>query len=62
MLRLDDGGLVLSATDITSYLACEHLFEQRRGVAFRERGRPRAADDPHGDLVKRRGAEVQVSR
>ena len=62
MLRLDDGGLVLSATDITSYLACEHLFEQRRGVAFRERPRPRPADDPHGDLVKRRGDEHEDSQ
>jgi uncharacterized protein len=61
MLRTADGRLVLSASDITSYLSCEHLFEQRRAAALRERARPRPADDPHADLVRRRGDEHEAS-
>lgn len=57
MLRLSDGTTVLSATDLTSHLACEHLFEQRRAIAHGERAKARPADDPHGDLVRRRGEE-----
>jgi uncharacterized protein len=57
MLRLDDASVVLSATDITDYLACDHLFEQRRAVAFGERSRPRPADDPHAALTREKGDE-----
>lgn len=57
MFLIDDGDLVLSATDLTGYLACEHLLEQRRAVALGERGRPRRAGDPHGELVAERGLE-----
>ena len=55
MYRLDDQQLVLSATDLTSYLACEHLIEQRRAVALRERARWARLEDPHGRLAKDRG-------
>ncbi len=57
MLRLPDDTTVLSATDLTSYLACEHLFEQRRAIAFGERGKPRPVDDPHAELIRYRGDE-----
>ena len=57
MIRLADDTLVLSATDVTSFLACDHLFEQRRAIAHGERAWPRRADDPHADLVRRRGDE-----
>jgi predicted RecB family nuclease len=59
MLRLPDDTLVLAAGDITSYLSCDHLFEQRRAVAFGERARPRPVDDPHADLVRRHGDEFE---
>src|SRR4051794_4685995 len=52
---LADGTLVLAATDLTNHLACEHLTQQRLAVARGERGRPRAADDPHADLIRKRG-------
>ena len=55
MYRLDDQQLVLSATDLTSYLACEHLIEQRRAVALGERSRWARLEDPHGQLAKDRG-------
>ena len=55
MFRLDDQQLVLSATDLTSYLACEHLIEQKRAVAGRERARWAKLEDPHGQLAKDRG-------
>src|SRR3954453_10931603 len=64
MFRLIDDTLVLSASDITSYLACDHLFEQRRAIAAEERSKPRPVDDPHAELVARRGedfAEEQLN-
>src|SRR5258705_7689948 len=57
MFLLDDGRPVLSATDLTSHLACEHLSQQRRAIALGERARPRPQEDPHAELVKRRGLE-----
>lgn len=55
MLRLDDGSLVLAATDLTNHLACPHLTQQRLAIARGERGKPRPADDPHADLIRARG-------
>jgi predicted RecB family nuclease len=47
--------LVLSASDLVNHLACEHLSSEQRRVALRLRGRPEARDDPHAELVRRRG-------
>ena len=55
MLRLDDGTLVLAATDLTNHLACGHLTQQRLAIARGQRGKPRPADDPHADLIRDRG-------
>lgn len=55
MLRLSDDTLVLAATDLSNHLACAHLTQQQLAIARRERGKPRAADDPHTDLIRRRG-------
>jgi predicted RecB family nuclease len=54
-MHLIDGTLVLSATDLTGFLACEHLTELDRAVA---EGRIPAAvrdDDPELELLRRRG-------
>jgi predicted RecB family nuclease len=62
---LSDGYLVLSPSDLTGYLACEHLTQQRLAIARRQRGRPRPADDPHAQLIRDRGDEherVQLER
>jgi predicted RecB family nuclease len=55
MFRLADQQLVLSATDLASYLACGHLIEQKRAVALGERAKWRKPADPHGELAKTRG-------
>src|ERR1700716_891492 len=50
-MHLIDGTLVLSATDLTGFLACEHLAELDRAVA---EGRIPAAvrdDDPELELL-----------
>ena len=55
MLALADGTLVLAATDLTNHLACAHLTQQRLGVVRGERSKPRPAEDPHAELVRKRG-------
>ena len=55
MQYLDDGAIVLAATDIAEFLACPHLAQQRLAIARGERGRPRPAEDPHADLIRTRG-------
>jgi predicted RecB family nuclease len=65
MLCLDDGTLVLAATDLTNHLACPHLTQQRLAIARGERGKPRPVDDPHADLIRDRGEvheQVQLKR
>lgn len=57
MLKLDDGSLVLAATDLTNHLACSHLTQQRLAIARGERGKARPVDDPHADLIRSRGEE-----
>ncbi len=55
MFRVALDELVLSATDLTSYLACGHLIEQKRSVALGERTRWRRPSDPHAELARTRG-------
>jgi uncharacterized protein len=55
MFSLDDGSLVLSATDLTNHLACAHLTQQRLAIARGERSRPKPVDDAHGDLIREHG-------
>lgn len=62
MLRLDDGSIVLAATDITNHLACRHLMQQRLAIVRGERGKPRPADDPHADLVRERGERHEAAQ
>src|SRR4051812_42082705 len=62
MQRLDDGSLVLFATDLTNHLACPHLSQQRRAIALSERTKPKPADDPHADLLHERGNEYEAEQ
>jgi predicted RecB family nuclease len=55
MLALADGTLVLAATDLTNYLACGHLTQQRLAIVRGERSKPRPADDAHAELIRERG-------
>lgn len=62
MLALADGTLVLAATDLTNYLACAHLTQQRLGIVRGERSKPRPADDPHADLIRERGERHEAEQ
>ncbi|MDO9354919.1 MAG: TM0106 family RecB-like putative nuclease [Solirubrobacteraceae bacterium] len=55
MLKLSDGQIVLSATDLTNHLACGHLTQQRLGVVRGERKRPQKSESAHADLLRERG-------
>ena len=54
MQRFDDR-LILSASDLTGYLECDHLTAQRIAIARGERARPRRRHDPHVELIQERG-------
>jgi uncharacterized protein len=60
VLLLDDGELVLAASDLNNYLACPHLTQQRLAIARRERAKPRPVDDPHAELIRERGDEYEA--
>jgi uncharacterized protein len=62
MQRLDDGSLVLFASDLTNHLACSHLSQQKRAIALGERAKPRPADDPHAELLQERGNEYEAEQ
>jgi predicted RecB family nuclease len=55
-MRLADGKPSFSPSDVTSYLACEHLTQLERQVALGRLVKPER-DDPEGELVKRKGLE-----
>jgi predicted RecB family nuclease len=55
MQQLDDSTLILSATDLTSHLACAHLVQQRRAAVESRRGSLPAGADPHAALIQARG-------
>lgn len=56
-MRLADGRLAFSATDLSRHLACSHLTTLRRAVALGQLERPTPYDDPRGDVLKQRGIE-----
>ncbi len=55
MQRLD-GRLIYGASDLNGYLECKRLTELEGLVALRKLERP-SVDDPHGDLIRRKGVE-----
>lgn len=62
MHTLPDGTLVLAATDLANYLACDHLTRQRLGIARGERSAPRPTDDPYAELVSARGDSFEAEQ
>ncbi len=65
MIKLTDGSLVLSASDVTAYLACPHLTQQKLAAARGERAKLPRLEDPHGELIKTRGfahEETQLAK
>jgi predicted RecB family nuclease len=55
-----EGGLVLSASDLTGFAACEHLTQLELSAARGERKRP-TRDDPMLDVLSRRGGEHETN-
>ncbi len=53
-MRISDGRLSLSPTDLTAFLACPHLTRLESEVARGKRDRP-LFDDPHAALLRRKG-------
>ncbi len=51
-----EGKLVLSVSDLTGYLVCEHLTQLERSAAEARTARPRR-EDPELDILVRRGEE-----
>src|SRR2546427_13222549 len=51
-----EGRLIVSPSDLTGFLECEHLTQQELAAARGEIARP-ARDDPMLDMLSRRGLE-----
>ena len=51
-----DGRLIVSPSDLTGFLECEHLTQQELAAARGEIARPER-DDPVLDMLSRRGLE-----
>lgn len=62
VFSLDDGSLLLAATDLTNHLACPHLTQQRLAIARGERTRPKPADDPHAALIREHGDQHELEQ
>jgi len=58
-LKERNGDLLLSPSDLTAYLACEHLTQLELRVARGRFERPHP-DDPQGDLIRRLGEEHEA--
>ncbi len=58
-MHIVDGTLVLSATDLTGFLACEHLTQLDRAVAEGRLEAP-VRDDPELEVVRRRGEKHET--
>jgi uncharacterized protein len=59
-VQLRDGQLTLSPSDLSGHLACAHLTTLSLAVARGERARP-FIDDPHRDLIFRKGNEHEAA-
>src|ERR671923_2364372 len=58
-MQLIDGRLIVSPSDLTGFLECEHLTQQELAVTRGELVRP-ARDDPELEVVTRRGLEHET--
>ncbi|MGI8843915.1 MAG: TM0106 family RecB-like putative nuclease, partial [Gemmatimonadaceae bacterium] len=56
-MHLRDGELVLSATDLSSFLGCRHRTALDMAVALGDRNKPRQYEDPLLDILWKRGLE-----
>ena len=58
-MRLANGQLSFSATDLSRHLACTHLTSLRRAVACGKLEPPTPYDDPRAEVLKQRGIELE---
>jgi uncharacterized protein len=59
-MRASRGTITFSPSDLTAYLACEHLTQLELAVARGERPQPER-DDPQGDLIRTKGDEHEAA-
>jgi predicted RecB family nuclease len=59
-MQLLEGEIILSATDLTGFLECEHLTQLELKAAKGELVRP-VRDDPELDILTRRGGEHEAA-
>jgi predicted RecB family nuclease len=62
MQILDDGALILSASDLTSHLGCAHLVQQKLAAAQGKRGAIPMGTDPHASLIRARGEDHEAEQ
>jgi predicted RecB family nuclease len=55
-MKLRDGRVIFSPSDLTGYLACPHLTQLERRMALGQLAKP-AASNPEAELLKRKGEE-----
>jgi predicted RecB family nuclease len=55
-----DGTTFFSASDLSDFLACEHLTQLDVAVALGEMEMPPRVDDPTGDLIRQKGDEHEA--
>ncbi|HET9847246.1 MAG TPA: hypothetical protein VFR68_01660, partial [Candidatus Dormibacteraeota bacterium] len=60
-MQLLDGQLIVSPSDLTGFLECEHLTQQELKAARGEIKRP-DRQDPELDLLTRRGVEHEAKQ
>jgi uncharacterized protein len=61
VVRLVDGSLRLSPSDLANYLACAHLTQLELRVLRGELGKPHL-DDPYGQILLEKGNEHEAAR
>ena len=59
-MQFIDETIIVSATDLVGYLACDHLVTLELEAASGERERP-VRNDPELDLIRRRGFEHEAA-
>jgi predicted RecB family nuclease len=59
-VQLDQSGFRLSPSDVTAFLACEHLTTLELQVARKERAKP-AVENEQAELIRRKGDEHEAA-
>src|SRR5882724_2473271 len=60
MIRHTDGPILFSHTDLTEFVACNHLTQLSLAAALGERTRP-FSRAPFAELIQRKGKEHEAS-